>query len=77
MEYAMMLAMNNPDRLLSPKEAIEYLRVRYGISISLATFYTMIYRGDSPKPTYFRNRPKFTVADIDEWVRKNLSANRK
>jgi predicted DNA-binding transcriptional regulator AlpA len=65
------------ERLLSPKETIQDLQSRYGILISLASFYTMISRGDSPKVTYFRNRPKFTVADIDEWVRNNLSANRK
>ena len=64
------------DRLLSPKEAIEYLKSRYGIIISHASFYTMISRGDAPKPTYFRGRPKFTVVDIDEWVRRNLSDRR-
>jgi hypothetical protein len=67
---------NTPDRL-TPKETVHYLHLRYGINISLASFYTMISRGDSPKVTYFRNRPKFTLADIDEWVRKNLYANRK
>jgi predicted DNA-binding transcriptional regulator AlpA len=77
MEYAMTLAMNNPDRLFSPKEVIEYLRTRYGIHISLASFYTMISRGEAPKVTYFRGRPKFTIADIDEWVRNNLSPKRK
>jgi hypothetical protein len=65
------------DRLLSPKDAIEYLKTRYGIIISIASFYSMISRGDAPKVTYFRGRPKFTVADIDEWVRGNLSDDRK
>jgi hypothetical protein len=49
------------DRLLSPKEAIDYLKSRYGIIISPASFYTMISRGDSPTVTYFRTRPKFKV----------------
>jgi predicted DNA-binding transcriptional regulator AlpA len=77
MEYAMTLPMNNSDRLLSPKEAIEYIHIRYGVNISLASFYTMISRGEVPKVTYFRGRPKFTIADIDEWVRNNLSPKRK
>jgi predicted DNA-binding transcriptional regulator AlpA len=64
------------DRLLSPKEAIDYLKSRYGIIISPASFYTMISRGDAPKVTYFRGRPRFTTADIDEWVQKNLSDRR-
>jgi predicted DNA-binding transcriptional regulator AlpA len=65
------------DRLQSPTDTIEYLRTRYGIQISLASFYSMISRKDGPKVTYFRNRPKFIAADIDEWVRSNLSNNRK
>jgi hypothetical protein len=66
-----------PDRLRSPKELVEYLKERYGIIISLASCYTMISRGDAPKVTYFRKRPKFTIYDIDEWVRGNLSDDRK
>jgi predicted DNA-binding transcriptional regulator AlpA len=65
------------DRLLSPREAVEYLQTRYGIIISIASLYSMISRGDAPKVTYFRKRPKFTVADIDEWVRGNTSRGRK
>jgi predicted DNA-binding transcriptional regulator AlpA len=65
------------DRLLAPKDAIEYLQTRYGLIISIASFYSMISRGDAPKVTYFRGRPKFFVADIDEWVRGNLSPKRK
>ena len=65
------------DRLLSPREAVEYLQTRYGITISIASLYSMISRGDAPKVTYFRRRPKFVVADIDEWVRGNLSDDRK
>ena len=64
------------DWLLSPKDTIEYLRTRYGI-ISPATFYTMISRGEAPKVTYFRGRPRFTLPNIDEWVRNNLSSGRK
>jgi hypothetical protein len=64
---------DNQEPLLSPKEAIDYLRQRYGLPISLASFYTLISRGDSPNVTYFRNRPKFTKPDIDEWVRRNIS----
>jgi predicted DNA-binding transcriptional regulator AlpA len=66
----------NLDRLLSPKEALEYLKERYGIVISLASFYSMISRGTGPKPTYFRGRPKFYEKDMDEWVRTNLSKHR-
>ena len=73
----MTLLENPSDRLLSPKDTIEYLQTRYGIHISLASIYTMISRGVAPKITYFRGRPKFTIADIDEWVRNNLSDNRK
>jgi hypothetical protein len=65
------------DRLLSPKEAIDYLKSRYGIIISPASFYTMISRGDSPTVTYFRTRPKFKVPDLDEWVQRNISDKRK
>jgi hypothetical protein len=68
---------NNLDHLLSPKEAIEYLRTRYGIIISPASFYTMISRGEAPKVTYFRGRPKFKIPDIDAWVRNNTSDTRK
>jgi predicted DNA-binding transcriptional regulator AlpA len=68
---------NTPDRLLTPKETVHYLHLRYGIIISLASFYSMISRGTGPKPTYFRGRPKFYEKDIDEWVRTNLSPNRK
>ena len=67
----------NLARLRSPTEALAYLKERYGIVISLASFYSMISRGEAPKPTYFRNRPKFYEKDIDEWVRNNLSNNRK
>jgi predicted DNA-binding transcriptional regulator AlpA len=65
------------DRLLSPKEMVEYLKTRYGIIISLASLYSMISRGDAPKVTYFRNRPKFTISDIEEWVLNNRSYDRK
>jgi predicted DNA-binding transcriptional regulator AlpA len=68
---------NNPNRLHSPTEAIAYLKERYGIVISLASFYSMISRGTGPTPTYFRGRPKFYEKDIDEWVRNNLSPTRK
>ena len=68
---------NNPDMLLTPAQTVEYLRWRYGINMALSSFYSMINRKQSPKATYFRNRPKFTVADIDEWVRSSLSPNRK
>ena len=64
---------NNLDRLHSPQGAIDYLKERYGIIISLASFYSMISRGTGPTPTYFRGRPKFYEKDIDEWVRSNLS----
>ena len=67
----------NPARLLSPKEALAYLKERYGVVISLASFYSMISRGEAPKVTYFRGRPKFTTADIDEWVQRNISPTRK
>jgi predicted DNA-binding transcriptional regulator AlpA len=66
-----------PDRLLSPTECVQYLETRYGIIISIASLYSMISRGDAPKVTYFRKRPKFTEANIDEWVRNNLSDKRK
>jgi hypothetical protein len=59
-----------------PKETLEYLDLRYGIKISLPTFYSMISRKEGPTPTYFRGRPKFTVPNIDEWVRNNLSNDR-
>jgi hypothetical protein len=65
------------ERLLSPKETVEYLQTHYGIQISLPSLYSMISRKDGPKVTYFRNRPKFTIADIDEWVRSNLSPVRR
>jgi hypothetical protein len=48
---------NNSDRLHSPQGAIDYLKERYGVIISLASFYSMISRGTGPKPTYFRGRP--------------------
>jgi predicted DNA-binding transcriptional regulator AlpA len=67
----------NPARLRSPTEALAYLKERYGIVISLASFYSHISRGTGPKPTYFRGRPKFYEKDIDEWVRNNLSPKRK
>ena len=60
----------NPARMLSPTEAIAYLKERYGIVISLASFYSMISRGAAPKVTYFRGRPRFTEVDIDEWVQR-------
>ena len=45
------------DYLYSPQETIDYLKSRYGITISLASFYSMISRGQSPKVTYWRGRP--------------------
>jgi hypothetical protein len=71
------MTLAQPAKLLSPKETVEYLKERYGIVISLASFYSDISRGTGPRPTYFRGRPKFTEADIDEWVRNNLSDKRK
>jgi predicted DNA-binding transcriptional regulator AlpA len=73
----MTLAIDNPGRLLSPQETIEHLRTHHGINIALSSFYSMMSRGQGPKPTYFRDRPKFTTADIDAWVLSNLSDNRK
>jgi len=67
---------NKPDLLLTPKETLEYLDWRYRINIALASFYSMINRKEGPTPTYFRNRPKFTVPNIDAWVRSNLSDHR-
>ena len=71
------MTLATPHRFLSPKEAVADIHNRYGLPISLTSFYTMISRGEAPKVTYFRRRPKFTIADIDEWVRNNLSDNRK
>jgi predicted DNA-binding transcriptional regulator AlpA len=68
---------NNPERLLSVQEALEYLKERYGIGIRLSTFYSKINRRESPVPVYFFGRPKFTIVNIDEWVRRNLSDDRK
>ena len=68
---------NNPTLLLTPKEALEYLDWRYGINIALSSFYSMINKKTSPTPTYFRGLPRFTVPNIDEWVRNNLSNGRK
>jgi hypothetical protein len=65
------------DGFLSPRETVDDIHNRYNIKISLPSFYSMISRGDAPKVTYFRGRPKFTIADIDEWVRRNLSDKRK
>lgn len=73
----MSFAQDNPEHLLSPQGAIDYLAERYGIRISLASFYSMISRGEAPKVTYFRTRPKFTIADIDAWVQRNISDKRK
>jgi hypothetical protein len=67
----------SPDHLLSPKEAVEYLQARYGLTISIESLYSMTSRGTGPKPTYFRNRPRFTQPDLDEWVRNSLSDKRK
>jgi hypothetical protein len=71
------MTLAHPERFLSPKETVEDIRHRYGLPISLTSFYSMISRREGPKPTYFRNRPKFTIADIDAWVSNNLSDNRK
>ena len=71
------LPAENLDRLLSPSEALAYLKERYGIVISLASFYSMISRGDCPLPKYFRGRPKFKIPDIDKWVERNISDSRK
>jgi hypothetical protein len=68
---------NNPYLLLTPKKTLEYLDWRYGIHIALASFYSMINRKEGPTPTYFRGLPRFTVPNIDEWVRNNLSPDRK
>jgi predicted DNA-binding transcriptional regulator AlpA len=65
------------DKLFSPQETVDHLRTRYGIKISLASLYSMISRGDGPKVTYFRGRPKFTESDIDEWVKNNISDKRR
>ena len=71
------MTLAQPEQLLSPKETVETIHNRYGIHISLPSLYSMISRKEGPKVTYFRNRPKFTIADIDKWVRNNLSDNRK
>jgi hypothetical protein len=73
----MTLAIDNPGRLLSPKETIEHLRTHHGINIALSSFYSMMSRGQGPKPTYFRGRPRFTVPNADAWVQRNLSDDRK
>jgi hypothetical protein len=73
----MSLPIENPGRLLSPREAIDYLAEQYGLPLTLPSLYSMISRGDAPKVTYFRNRPKFKIPDLDSWVRNNLSDNRK
>ena len=68
-----MSAEPTPKHLLSPTHALGYLHHHYGIIISIKSFYSMKSRGQAPKVTYFRGLPKFTVADIDEWVQNNLS----
>jgi hypothetical protein len=68
---------NNSDQLLSPKKTVDYLAQHYGITISLPSLYSMISRGDAPKVTYFRGRPKFKIPDIDAWVRNNTSDRRR
>ena len=68
---------HTPDLLLSPTKALEYLKQRYGITISIKSFYSMISRSESPKVTYFRARPKFKIADIDEWARSNTSSRKR
>jgi predicted DNA-binding transcriptional regulator AlpA len=72
----MLLPTENLDRLLTPQKALDYMEQRYDIIIKLSSFYSMINRGEAPTPKYFRNRPKFTKAAIDEWVRTNLSDHR-
>jgi hypothetical protein len=67
---------NSPDRLLSPVEILKYLDEKYGLKFSLKSFYPMICRGDSPKKTRWRNRPKSTPKDIDEWVERHKSGRR-
>ena len=66
----------NSDQLLTCTETLQYLKERYGIKITLRSFYSMISRGQSPKPTYFRTKPRFYIADIDAWVLANLSDRR-
>jgi hypothetical protein len=68
---------SNPDLLLTPVQSLQYLHWRYGINFTLRSFYSMINRRQSPKPTYFRDKPRFTIPDIDEWVRQSLSDHRK
>jgi hypothetical protein len=63
---------DNSDQLLSPKEVVEYLRQRYGLVVSLPSFYSMISRKDCPPIIYFRKRPKFTKAAVDYWIAKQL-----
>jgi predicted DNA-binding transcriptional regulator AlpA len=65
------------EHLLQPTNVLAYLNLHYSIIISLASFYSMISRGQAPKVTYFRGRPRFTIADIDEWVQRNISDKRK
>jgi hypothetical protein len=72
-----MRAESTPEHLLSPTNALANLNLHYGIVISLASFYSMISRGEAPKVTYFRGRPRFTIADINEWVLRNISDKRK
>jgi hypothetical protein len=64
----MTLAQNPDRRLLMPIEALADLAQRYNIYYTLHSFYSMINRGQSPEPTYFRGKPRFTTAAIDAWV---------
>jgi hypothetical protein len=59
---------DNPDLLLTPSEALEYLAQRYNVHIKLKSFYSMSSRGSSPEITRFRGRPRFLKSNIDLWV---------
>jgi predicted DNA-binding transcriptional regulator AlpA len=62
------LSQENLDRLLTPREALEYLAQRYNIIFKLNSFYSMINRRTCPHVTRFRGLPRFKTQDIDAWV---------
>lgn len=62
-----------PPRYMRRKEAAEYLRKTWGVSVATATLMKMASVGGDPVFQRFGRWPVYTPEALDDWARARLS----
>lgn len=66
---------SNKGRLLTRKEASEYLRA-LGLPCKVSTLNRAAQEGSGPSIIYFGRVPRYRVSDLNSWVQQRLSEPR-